>query len=308
MLSVMYHYVQEANRDLPYFRYLDFDNFKKQLDYFSENYLFTTREEWDQLISGNSIENYEKKIILTFDDSLSCHYDYVSKELKKRDLWGIFYVPVLPYLNNKMLDVHRVHLLSGFVPGNDLLKNCLEIIPTEKLIYAMNDDFKEKTYVSQNNYDGVSNFKRILNYFVSDDYKTEILDILIKRYSLNDSATSYYISEKKLKQMSDAGMIIGSHTLSHPVMSKLTKENQKREIEESFNFLSNFLNLDHKTYCHPHGGFHSFNVDTIEILKELKVDYAFNVESRQIESGDFINSRFHLPRFNTNEFPHGKAN
>ena len=307
MLSVMYHYVQKANRDLPYFRYLDFDNFRKQLDFFSENYLFATRDEWDQLISGNLNDDHEK-IILTFDDSLSCHYDYVSKELKDRDLWGIFYVPVLPYLNNKMLDVHRIHLLSGFVSGNDLLESCLEIIPSEKLIYADKVDFKEKTYAKQNNYDGISNFKRILNYFVSDDYKTEILDILIKKYSLDDSAVKYYLSEKQLKKMNNKGMIIGSHTLSHPVMSKLTKENQKREIEESFDFLSTFLELEHKTYCHPHGGFHSFNNDTIEILEELKVDYAFNVESRKIENVDFIKNRFHLPRFNTNEFPHGEAN
>ena len=147
-----------------------------------------------------------------------------------------------------------------------------------------------------------------MNYFVSDDYKTEILDILIKKYSLDDSAVKYYLSEKQLKKMNNKGMIIGSHTLSHPVMSKLTKENQKREIEESFDFLSTFLELEHKTYCHPHGGFHSFNNDTIEILEELKVDYAFNVESRKIENNDFIKNRFYLPRFNTNEFPHGEAN
>ena len=99
-----------------------------------------------------------------------------------------------------MLDVHRIHLLSGFVSGNDLLESCLEIIPSEKLIYADKVDFKEKTYAKQNNYDGISNFKRILNYFVSDDYKTEILDILIKKYSLDDSAVKYYLSEKQLKK------------------------------------------------------------------------------------------------------------
>ena len=74
----------------------------------------------------------------------------------------------------------------------------------------------------------------------SDDNSSKILK------SYKDQRIKYYLSEKQLKKMNNKGMIIGSHTLSHPVMSKLTKENQKREIEESFDFLSTFLELEHK--------------------------------------------------------------
>ena len=33
MKAIMYHYVQEYNPKLPYLKFLDFNNFKKQLDY-----------------------------------------------------------------------------------------------------------------------------------------------------------------------------------------------------------------------------------------------------------------------------------
>ena len=106
----MYHYVQKANRDLPYFRYLDFDNFRKQLDFFSKNYLFATRDEWDQLISGNLNDDHEKKIILTFDDSLSCHYDYVSKELEN----GYSNFIILGDWNDDLRDLPGEHSFQSF--------------------------------------------------------------------------------------------------------------------------------------------------------------------------------------------------
>ena len=62
-------------------------------------------------------------IILTFDDGLSCHYTYVFPELLKRNLWGIFFINSLPYINNKILNVHKIHLLVGSsINNNDILE------------------------------------------------------------------------------------------------------------------------------------------------------------------------------------------
>ena len=46
----MYHYVQEFDNNLPNFRYLDFTNFKKQLDFFEKNFGFVTRKEWNDIL------------------------------------------------------------------------------------------------------------------------------------------------------------------------------------------------------------------------------------------------------------------
>ena len=34
MKAVMYHYIRPGVKDLPYFRYLALDDFRRQLDYF----------------------------------------------------------------------------------------------------------------------------------------------------------------------------------------------------------------------------------------------------------------------------------
>ena len=83
--------------------------------------------------------------------------------------------------------------------------------------------------------------------------------------------------------MSDNGMVIGSHTLNHPVMSKLSFNEQDKQISESFKYLQD-LNIENdKTYCHPYGGFHSFNDDTIYILEKENVKYSFNVEVERLK-------------------------
>ena len=113
MKAIMYHYVRKYDFAKPNFRFLEISNFKKQLDFFEKEYGFVKRTDWDSILKTKKIEDNKGKILLTFDDALSCHYEYVFPELEKRGLWGIFYVPTFPYQNNKIIDVHRIHLLCN---------------------------------------------------------------------------------------------------------------------------------------------------------------------------------------------------
>ena len=107
--------------------------------------------------------------------------------------------------------------------------------------------------------------------------------------------------------MSENKMIIGSHTSSHPVMSKLSKNSQKLEIGSSFRFLQKLVKQDVKTYCHPYGGAHTYNIDTIKILESYNVDFSFSVEPRNITNSDLKNSIHFLPRYDCNVFQFGQV-
>ena len=90
MKAIMYHYVREYDPTLPYFRFLDINDFKKQLDFFEKNFGFVSKNEWEDFICGNYSNNLKNKIILTFDDERYCHHKYVFPELVKRNLWVYF--------------------------------------------------------------------------------------------------------------------------------------------------------------------------------------------------------------------------
>ena len=305
--ALMYHYVRHYDDNYPYFRFLELDNFRKQLDYLETEYGFVKRNEWNDFIKKKRITKLKGKIILTFDDALSCHFNYVFPELEKRGLWGIFYVPTSPYSTKKILDVHKIHLLCGAFEGikiYEILQTLLDerMIPQKRL-----NEFRNNTYVKQENYKYIKEIKRILNYFVDYKYREGLIDNIFSALNFKYSWEEFYVSIDNLMAMQLSGNIIGSHGYNHLVMSQLSEKEQRKEKKNSLYFLErNGLNLD-KTYCHPYGGFHTFNKETIKILAEEAIGYSFNVEPRDIFENDIINSPYYLPRYDCNQFKYGKA-
>jgi hypothetical protein len=305
MKAVMYHYVRSYDQRFPNFRFLDFHNFSKQLDFFERTCGFVTFDEWCRYVSDASMPAVDGKILLTFDDALSCHYSYVFRELKARNLWGIFYVPTSPYTDGCILDVHRIHLLCGAFEGKQLLDYALSIVSDEMIPFAIREEFHKNTYSDQLNYDGVSEFKRLLNYFVDYKHRSGIIDLVARKFDFDFDFPDFYVRPSQIDEMASEGMLIGSHTRSHPVMSKLSVNDQLFEIKSSFEFLSSICKLPFRTYCHPYGGFHSFNEHTVRLLNDCCVDFSFNVESREINQQDQVQSIQFLPRFDCNRFQFG---
>jgi len=307
MKAIMYHYVRKYSDAFPNFRFLDFDNFRKQLDFFDGNYGFVTFDEWCRYVSEGSVPSPRGKVLLTFDDALSCHFQYVFPELKARNLWGAFYVPTSPYADGRILDVHRIHLLCGAFEGRRLLEDALSIVTPDMISAEAREQFDRAAYSGQVNYDGVTEFKKLLNYFVDYTYRSEVIDAIGRRFRFNFDMPNFYLTAEQIHEMSSSNMLIGSHTRTHPVMSRLSASEQAREIESSFEFLSSICRLPLRTYCHPYGGSSSFDEETIRLLGEHDVDFSFSVESREIDGDDRLRSIQSLPRFDCNRFQFGLA-
>jgi len=309
MKAIMYHYVREHNEAFPHFKYLHVEDFEKQLDYFSDNFGFMSKSDFEHAIRTGETKH---GVVLTFDDAFSDHYDYVYSVLRKRGMWGIFYVPTKPYSSGKILDVHRIHLLLGKVGGTKLLEMLDGLVNDDMLSHSSVQDFHNFTYSTQkgNAHKDTVMVKKILNYFVSYEFREGLLDILMDRVFDEQDALlrNFYLSKTQMTEMAKNGMIIGSHTVSHPVMSKLELERQAAEISESFAFLEQFIPVEtFKTFCYPHGGFHTFSRETEALLTENGVRYSFNVEPRDVAAEDLLNRPQALPRYDCNLFPHGKV-
>jgi peptidoglycan/xylan/chitin deacetylase (PgdA/CDA1 family) len=304
----MYHYVRPDSQGLPWLKYLSLADFRQQLDYFQERYDLITYQRFNEIISlCNPPKN---ALVLTFDDGFSDHYQFVFPELRKRGLWGIFYVPTGPYHTQRLLQVHRIHALHGSLGGARAYELLQAYLKPEMLVYQHKEDFRRLTYIRQDNDSASTAFKRILNYFVSQEHQKTLLDLLMLELTGNevDLTSRWYMSVDNLRTMKDAGMLIGSHSVSHPVLSKLNESQQRAEIEDSFRFLQGELvESSMTTFCYPYGGFHSFSVATERILSEVGCQFAFNVEMRDVSPYDIRMRPQALPRYDCNQFPFGKA-
>jgi len=304
----MYHYVRPPPAGLPYFRYLHVDNFRRQLDWLAERHRFISREEFiNSVDSGRAADG----VLLTFDDAFVDHHEHVLPELAARGLWGIFYVPTMILEPGRLLDVHRVHWILGRLGGLRAMALTKQLVSDDMLSHAHVEDFHRLTYVLQDNDDATNLFKRTMNYFISYEHREPILDRLMVRVldGVDESGLKarFYLSRDQIKAMHGAGMMIGSHAVNHPVMSKLDDAGQEREISWSFGALEGLVGERTRTFCYPYGGFHTFTATTERLLADHGARFSFNVEARDISDQDLSHRPQALPRYDCNHFPYGAA-
>ena len=304
MKSIMYHYIRDFDPKKPYFNYLNFKNFEKQIIYFKNKYKFFDCNDFSYF---KGLKNLNKKIFLTFDDGLSCNYKYVFKILKKNKLNGIFYIPTLPYYKKKILNVHKVHLILGTIGEKKASEILSKYLTDEMLDKKKISEFKQLSYSKQSNSNLVNKFKRTINYYINYKYRNIAIEkIFLEVFGNNEKkiCEEFYINEKQIKEMVNAGMVIGSHSVSHPLMTNLKKREFKKEIDQSFKFVNIFYKQ--KTFCYPFGGFLTFNSSIEKYLSLSNVVFSMNLESRNISIKDIMKRPQALPRYDCNEFIYGK--
>lgn len=303
----MYHYVRPDSDDLRHFRNLHVDDFYQQIEWFTEQHAFVSRENFLRARRANSTP--PNGILLTFDDGLRDHYDYAFKELRRRNLWAVFFVPTAPYQTGKLLDVHRVHLLLGHLGGETALELLKNLIDDSMLSHNHIEEYRSETYRKHDEDGATKQFKRILNYFISYDLREGILDQLTDRvFGVNaETVEQFYLTPDQIVEMHEAGMVIGSHGAHHKVLSKLSFAEQKEEIESSFSFLETLIGEPVNYFCYPYGGPYTFTSQTERLLEENGSVLSFAVEPRDVTLNDLRERPQALPRFDCNMFPFGRS-
>jgi peptidoglycan/xylan/chitin deacetylase (PgdA/CDA1 family) len=295
MKSIMYHYIRNKNKLFPYYDILKKKDYIKQIKKFSKTGLINSYEE---LFLDND------KYLPTFDDGIKDHI-YAAEILRKYNAVGLFFIPTSPLKNNEILDVHKTHLIVGKIKGLEALKELEKYLNKNKIknYYNQKEKVKYRMAYKENNDELYKNeFKKIMNYYGNLKLKHKILDYLLKKFEIYIKPKDYYLNKKEIRYLSSLGMIIGSHSESHTLLSRLTFKKQFEEIKNSKIFLEKIINKNIDTFCYPYGGKISYNRNTLKILKKLKFKLAYTVEYRDINFKDIKNKPYELPRYDCNLF------
>ena len=301
----MYHYVRKDDKNYPNFRFLHVDDFQRQLDYFQSEYGFVNKADFIQSFQGGP---KPEGIILTFDDGVWDHYHFAYKILAERKLWGIFYVPTFIF-GTIILDVHRIHLLLGKFASLDLYQALNDIVTDDMLIDKNRADFSKNPYENQKNDEYTIAFKRTLNYSIGYEYRKPVIDQLMNLFfGVDHDFGNFYLKPAEIQEMHHNNMMIGSHSVNHYLMSKLSEKEQKDEIVNSFVELEKLTGaLNPRTFCYPYGVPGSFTPVSEKVLSDADVLFSFCVKSRDITTEDIRNRPQALPRFDCNEFKFGQC-
>ena len=303
---VMYHYVRDPEwTRYPDIKSLRIDEFKSQLDYLLKNYNVVSLD--DCLKARYAGEDLPPNAaLLTFDDGIVDHFATVFPLLDAHGVQGVFFPPVKAIRDRELLDVHKIHHILG---------TGTSITPLVASLCGWVDDMKDRynlssasayyaRLASEGRYDNrdVVFVKRMLQHELPENARAQILEYLFKEYvgiSQKTIANELYMTEDQLRCMMRHGMVLGVHGANHVWMDKLDGNQQKKEIEESLEFLQSIgANMENWVISYPYGRQDGKIVDAV---LELGGALGFTATSGIARLGR--EGVYTLPRIDTNELP-----
>jgi hypothetical protein len=95
------------------------------------------------------------------------------------------------------------------------------------------------------------------------------------RAPANDT-TAPWMTWDMVREMSAAGIEFGGHTVNHPILSMCSPEEQRNEIEQSKIRIEAELGKKLSAFSYPDGQTHSFQAETVRLVREAGYQWGFS--------------------------------
>jgi peptidoglycan/xylan/chitin deacetylase (PgdA/CDA1 family) len=195
-------------------------------------------------------------VVLTIDDGYENFYKLAYPILKKHGVPATFFVT------------------TGFINGDlwlwpDKVKWILQQTSPQESVVTLN---KKNFILSQYWY---KNWSEIISYCLSvnEDIKQAIITSLSKQLKIEIPCTPpepYKASNwQELQEMQDYGIEIGGHTVSHPSLTKVSRQQSKIEISNCLADITKNLGDKKRTFCYPNGFPEDYDNEIKNIVEEV---------------------------------------
>jgi peptidoglycan/xylan/chitin deacetylase (PgdA/CDA1 family) len=242
------------------------------------------------LIRSEDIRQYfgkkitEKLALVTFDDGYIDNYQLAYPLLKKHDVSAMFFVPTgyidasnIPWWDQIAFAVKTNIGNVNFWDGNRTISVTKD--NHKKTILNIIRDVKEQR--------GLSN----------SDYVDNILLANTVDFC-SDNIEKLFMNWSQLIELSDNGMLIGSHSVHHNILVSLDAAEQEQELKWSKESLDVKLSQDTISFAYPVGSAAHFNTDIKKLLKDTGYQYAF---SNEPGCNNVIEDVYSINRFSINK-------
>ncbi|MDE3106190.1 MAG: polysaccharide deacetylase family protein [Acidobacteriota bacterium] len=236
------------------------DEFDAQLRYLKQHFSVVTPDELQQLVDG-TLPVSDLHIAITFDDGYLDNYTTAFPVLQSNGCKAIFFL-VADYVG------------STTVPWWD------------EIAYLVRNTQKSKLHLS---------WPQPLLVELEGDHETAIRTVLqhFKRSDNRNSAlfleqlreitavqlphrSRRFLSWEEAREMQRAGMMIGSHTQTHPILGQITADRQSWELSESKQLMESLLGSPITSLAYPVGTRDGFDATTESLAHSLGYRMCFS--------------------------------
>jgi peptidoglycan/xylan/chitin deacetylase (PgdA/CDA1 family) len=198
----------------------------------------------------------ERAVAITFDDGYRDKYDYAFPILKKYNLPATIFLATgaigthEPIWHDRVFDafrfatVNRAQLMDSAVPElvldtpNAVERSLRSTVVRAKTLYG-------------------------------EERRKFIEDLECKlRPNVPAGAAVRMLTWDQVREMHNAGIEFGSHTVTHTILSRIPKSEMIRELRDSKAELSERLGTPTSTFAYPNGGAADYNAEAKSALRE----------------------------------------
>ncbi len=263
---IMFHKVYSEGETDKYLDCLNVNLFEKLLIYCKKYYQFYTLGELVAFHHEHGV--YPKyAVVLTFDDGFQSFYYLAYPLLKKYGVKASIFI--CPGLIDKDNTLWPEVIFDAYEKGA-LELNSAELMPLIDELKKLDQDQREQK----------------MKALISDEYhyQEELAD-------MNRALMNW----PQLREINESGLVeIGSHSLTHPILSRETQEKVNTEMRLSKERIELELDIKVVSFCYPNG--QSEDYRETEVIELKKCGYQTAVTSEfGLVSAD--SKKYLLPRF-----------
>lgn len=301
----MYHYVRGLKDSrYPNIKGLDYELFKKQIDFFETNYNVVTME--DVIAAKHSSKQIlpPNALLLTFDDGYIDHYLNVLPILKEHHMQGSFFVPAKVICENVLLDVNKIHFLLASVKEEELLRQLYKQLDSYRVEanIASNEELFQQ-YAIGNRFDKKETIfiKRMLQTVLPEQLRGIITSNLFEIFidiPEKSFAQELYMNRDQVRCMRNNGMFIGLHGYDHYWLGNLVQTDMQQDISKALEVMDEFIDDKSWVMNYPYG---SYNEKVISYIKQKGCQLGLTTEVSITEVNE--DNAYKISRLDCNDFP-----
>ena len=249
--------------------------------------------EWMDRLQNNRLNKSD--VCLTFDDGLLCQFDIALPVLQRYDLKAFWFVYSSVFEGQlERLEVYRCFRSKCFQDIDDFYKLFFSKVFDSEFSQKIKETIDQRVirqqidtfpFYSAN----VVQFRLIRDRVLSEEDYERVMDEIISErgVSIKDLSKNLWMSDEKVRYLSDSGHFIGLHSYSHPtVLEDLPYEVQLAEYQKNYLHLERVCGRQPVAMAHP---CNSYDAKTIEILRSLGVLCGFKSNMAPKQKGGRVN-------------------
>jgi peptidoglycan/xylan/chitin deacetylase (PgdA/CDA1 family) len=262
-IILLYHRIVDENS-----RYLNksavvhhhIKDFKREIPYFKRNFQILSM---DEVVSHMKLGKGFRRpsMAITFDDGYLDNYTLAYPILKKHR------VPA------------TIYLTTGFIGTPDKIwteQIGLALLETKKDYFNCSSILEDKTISIKTKGEKEQAYSKISKALKlrPDDERRELLQKLLERLEVNEKLGRHFgervmLNWDEVQEMRKDGITIGSHSHTHPILSRMPIQKAKDEILNSKKVVEKNVNIEVKHFSFPNGREEDFSEELRDYCREI---------------------------------------